>query len=199
VANRDAFRTQLPRPGARTRLHSSRARHASGPQCEWRNVSTAEQHCSKWNECEGFNCVKGFVTNPGGCGDCDSSWCTCTLILKCYTRGNGTTVSGGDSGDTQDYAYAKAGSASGWLTFPALAAVATDPPGTSAGCYLKPGAPKQYKALCEAQQTAAACNNLNEPCAWSDGPAPPPPASASRRSVVLVLLQDWELTTILRY
>lgn len=151
------------------------------PQCRWGNVTAAQKYCSEWPDCLGFHCSVEFRTDPGGCGDCPQpagSWCKCTKVESCQARGNGTKLTGGGSGDQQDYAYIKAGNATGWMQLPssqpaaarrlwlAVAAAAR----ASVGCQLKPGAPSAYKQLCEAQLTRAACTQLNETCVWHTAP-----------------------------
>jgi hypothetical protein len=162
------------------------------PQCRWGNVTAAQEHCGEWSDCLGFHCSVEFQTDPSGCGDCPQpagSWCKCREIVSCQARGNGTKLTGGGSGDRQDYAYVKAGNATGWLNLspvlPTLVARASQ----SEGCHLKPGAPSPYKALCEAQQTRAACLVLNESCVWTAAPPPPPPppAPAGARNFVFSL------------
>jgi hypothetical protein len=159
------------------------------PQCRWSNTTAATQYCSEWGECTSFHCERTTVTDPPGCGDCPQpagNWCTCTIVTTCEARGNGTALRGGSSGDQQDYAFFKAGNASGWLQgAPVLAARASagvemgagagDTDFAIPGCHLKPGAPVVYKALCESQATKAACTHLNETCVWTPTPIPPAP------------------------
>lgn len=169
------------------------------PQCRWSNITAAKQYCSEWDECTSFHCEVTTVTDPPGCGDCPQpagGWCSCTIVTTCQARGNGTTLSGGSSGDQQDYAFFKAGNASGWLKgAPVSAARASAKVGMGAGagdtvfatpgCHLKPGAPGAYKTLCESQTTKAACTKLNETCAWTPTPIPPaPPAPTGARQFV---------------
>ena len=169
------------------------------PQCRWSNTTAAKQYCSEWGECTSFHCESTTVTNPPGCGDCPQpagNWCTCTIVTTCQARGNDTSLSGGGSGDQQDYAFFKAGNASGWLQgakpAPVLATRASagvrmatgagDAVFAIPGCHLKPGAPGVYKALCESQPTKAACTDLNETCIWTPTPIPPaPPAPTGAR------------------
>eukprot|EP01052_Picozoa_sp_SAG31_P030569 SAG31_NODE_3147_length_4620_cov_1.523114_2_plen_437_part_00 len=160
------------------------------PQCRWGNATAAEKYCSEWPDCLGFHCLVEFQTEPSGCGDCPQpagSWCKCREIVSCQARGNGTKLIGGGSGDQQDYAYVKAGNATGWLQLsPLLSATVAARASESEGCHLKAGEPAPYKALCKAQQTRAACLVLNESCVWTAAPAPPPPppAPASARNFV---------------
>ena len=160
------------------------------PQCRWGNVTAAEKFCSDWPDCLGFHCSVEFQTSPSGCGDCPQpagSWCKCREVVSCQARGTGTKLTGGGSGDQQDYAFVKAGNATGWLQLSAL------PPAMvvarAEGCHLKPGEPAPFKALCEAQQTRAACLLLNESCVWAAAPPPPPPppAPTGARSFVFSL------------
>eukprot|EP01047_Picozoa_sp_COSAG01_P065716 COSAG01_NODE_8928_length_2611_cov_1.805732_3_plen_166_part_00 len=97
------------------------------PQCRWGNVTAAQKYCSEWPDCLGFHCSVEFRTDPGGCGDCPQpagSWCKCTKVESCQARGNGTKLTGGGSGDQQDYAYIKAGNATGWMQLPSSQPVA---------------------------------------------------------------------------
>eukprot|EP01048_Picozoa_sp_COSAG05_P005625 COSAG05_NODE_339_length_11118_cov_3.752246_10_plen_305_part_01 len=142
------------------------------PQCVWANVSDAKQYCGEWEQCEGFHCQRVAKTDPSGCGDCPQpagSWCKCTIQTTCQARGTGTKLSGGGTGDATDYAYIKTGNLTGWLLLPqrAIKNGSTEPQNasrstelghtTAPGCHLRPGAPKQYKALCEAQTSESAC------------------------------------------
>ena len=87
------------------------------PQCSWSTVELAQTQCGQWDECFGFTCAKSTTHDPPGCG-CSESFCKCTPVFNCAARGNGTHVSGGESGDTVDYAYTKIGTASGTMHFP---------------------------------------------------------------------------------
>ena len=86
------------------------------PQCSWSTVELAQAQCGQWDECFGFTCAKSTTHDPPGCG-CSESFCKCTPVFNCAARGNGTHVSGGESGDTVDYAYTKIGTASGTMHF----------------------------------------------------------------------------------
>ena len=169
---------------------------ATDSECSWSNITAAQQYWSEWDDCTAFHCERTVVTDPGGCGDCPQpagGWCKCTVVTTCQARGAGAALSGGGSGDQQDYAFFKAGNASGWLQArdrapPVGTGVGVGRGGAASGsgsCHLKPGAPGVFKAVCEAAPTQAACTMLNETCVWTPTPIPPaPPTPTGARQFV---------------
>lgn len=103
-------------PNEHFKCGTTRSLQTGIPQCSWSTVEMAQAQCGQWDECFGFTCAKSTTHDPPGCG-CSESFCKCTPVFSCAARGNGTHVSGGESGDTVDYAYTKIGTASGTMHF----------------------------------------------------------------------------------